>query len=59
LFPAAVGWQSLLRRDDAEAPNAVFFGGTISKAFLGVFRKRLSTPDFVDIWNVTAGMTDP
>ena len=58
LFPAAVGWQSLLRRDDAEAPNAVFFGGTISKAYLGVFRKRLSTPDFADIWNVTAGMTD-
>jgi type VI secretion system protein VasJ len=53
-FPAAVGWQSRLRRDDAEAPNAVFFGGTISRAYLGVFRKRLSTPDFARIWNVTA-----
>ena len=54
-FPAAVGWQTSLRRVDAEAPNAVFFGGTISRAYLGVFRKRLSTPDFVRIWNVTAG----
>ncbi len=53
-FPAAVGWQSRLRRDDAEAPNAVFFGGTISKAYLGVFRKPLAAPDFVRIWNVTA-----
>ena len=54
-FPAAVGWQSRLRRDYAEAPNAVFFGGTISRAYLGVFRKPLATPDFVRIWNVTAG----
>ena len=54
-FPAAVGWQSRLRRDDAEAPNAVFFGGTISRAYLGVFRKPLATPDFARIWNVTAG----
>jgi type VI secretion system protein VasJ len=53
-FPAAVGWQSRLRRDDAEAPNAVFFGGTISRAYLGVFRKPLATPDFARIWNVTA-----
>ncbi|MFA6149608.1 MAG: type VI secretion system-associated protein TagF [bacterium] len=58
-FPAAVGWQSRLRRDDAETPNAVFFGGTISRAYLGVFRKRLSTPDFVRIWNVTAGEEGP
>ena len=58
-FPAAVGWQSRLRRDDAEAPNAVFFGGTIARAYLGVFRKRLSTPDFVRIWNVTAGDEGP
>ena len=54
-FPEAVGWQSLLRRDDGSAPNAVFFGGTISRAYLGVFRKALATPDFVRIWNVTAG----
>jgi type VI secretion system protein VasJ len=54
-FRAAVGWQSRLRGEDAEAPNAVFFGGTFSRAYLGVFRKRLSTPDFARIWNVTAG----
>jgi type VI secretion system protein VasJ len=54
-FPEAVGWQTRLRRDDAEAPNAVFFGGTLSRAYLGVFRKRLAAPDFVRIWNVTAG----
>jgi type VI secretion system protein VasJ len=53
-FPEAVGWQSRMRRDDAEAPNAVFFGGTLSRAYLGVFRKALATPDFVRIWNVTA-----
>jgi len=58
-FPEAVGWQSRLRRDDAEAPNAVFFGGTISRAYLGVFRKALATPDFVRIWNVTAGEEGP
>ena len=58
-FPAAVGWQSRLRRDDAETPTAVFFGGTVSRAYLGVFRKRLSTPDFVRIWNVTAGEEGP
>lgn len=51
-FTAAVGWQSRLRRDDAEAPNAVFFGGTFSRAYIGVFRKRLSSPDFARIWNV-------
>jgi type VI secretion system protein VasJ len=54
-FPAAVVWQTRLRRDDAESPNAVFFGGTISRAYLGVFRKPLSSPDFARIWNVTAG----
>ena len=53
-FPEAVGWQSRLRSSDATAPNAVFFGGTISRAYLGVFRKALGTPDFVRIWNVTA-----
>jgi type VI secretion system protein VasJ len=53
-FPAAVGWQSRLRRDDEEVPNAVFFGGTISRAYLGVFRRPLGTSDFVRIWNVTA-----
>ena len=52
-FPEAVGWQARLHGHDAEAPNAVFFGGTLSKAYLGVFRKRLSTTDFVRIWNVT------
>jgi type VI secretion system protein VasJ len=54
-FPEAVGWQSRLRRDDGNAPNAVFFGGTISRAYLGIFRKALATPDFARIWNVTAG----
>jgi type VI secretion system protein VasJ len=56
---AAVGWQTRLRRDDAEAPNAVFFGGTLARAYLGVFRKRLSTHDFARIWNVTAGEEGP
>jgi type VI secretion system protein VasJ len=54
-FPEAVGWQTRLRRDDGSAPNAVFFGGTISRAYLGIFRKALATPDFARIWNVTAG----
>jgi type VI secretion system protein VasJ len=54
-FPAAVGWQSRLRRDNDEAPNAVFFGGTISRAYLGVFRKPLAMTDFVRIWDVTEG----
>jgi type VI secretion system protein VasJ len=54
-FPAAIGWQTRLRRDDAKAPNAVFFGGTIFRSYLGVFRKPLATPDFARIWNVTAG----
>ncbi len=54
-FPEAVGWQSRLRRNDGSAPNAVFFGGTISRAYLGIFRKALATPDFARIWNVTAG----
>jgi len=58
-LPAAVGWQTRLRRDDAEAPNAVFFGGTVAGAYLGVFRKRLSTSDFARIWNVTAGEDGP
>jgi type VI secretion system protein VasJ len=58
-FPAAVGWQSRLRRDAAEAPNAVFFGGTISRAYLGVFREPLSAEDFARIWNVTAGEDRP
>ncbi len=54
-FPAAVGWQSRLRRDDPEVPNAVFFGGTLSRAYLGVFRKPLAMTDFIRIWSVTAG----
>jgi type VI secretion system protein VasJ len=54
-FPAAVGWQSRLRLEDDEAPNAVFFGGTISRAYLGVFRKPLAMTDFVRIWAVAAG----
>lgn len=54
-FPAAVRWQSRLRRDDAEVPSAVFFGGTVSRAYLGVFRRPLDTADFARIWNVTAG----
>jgi type VI secretion system protein VasJ len=52
-FPEAVGLQTRIRRDDANAPNAVFFGGTISRAYLGIFRKALATPDFARIWNVT------
>jgi hypothetical protein len=54
-FPAAVGWQSRLRVDDDEAPNAVFFGGTISRAYVGVFRKPLAMTDFARIWDMTAG----
>ena len=58
-FPAAVAWQARLRRDDAEAPNAVFFGGTISRAYLGVFRRSLAMTDFARIWVVTAGEDRP
>lgn len=58
-FPEAVGWQARLRRENAEAPNATFFGGTLSTAYLGVFRKRLSTSDFVRIWNMTAREEGP
>jgi len=58
-FPAAVVWQTRLRRDDAEAPNAVFFGGTISRAYLGVFRRSLAMTDFARIWAVTAGEDRP
>ncbi|GAB4229242.1 MAG: hypothetical protein OHK0028_03210 [Deltaproteobacteria bacterium] len=53
-FPEAVGRQSRLRNEDPRAPNAVFFGGTIHKAYLGVFREPLAAADFVRVWNVTA-----
>jgi type VI secretion system protein VasJ len=53
-FPEALGWLSRIRRGNDEPPNAVFFGGTLSTSYLGVFRRRLSSPDFARIWNMTA-----
>lgn len=53
-FPQALGWLSRIREIDAEPPNAVFFGGTLSRSYLGLFRRRLSPPDFARLWNITA-----
>ena len=53
-FPAAVRCGMRLKRDAADAPNAVFFGGTISRAYLGVFRKPLTAPDFALLWSAAA-----
>ncbi len=52
-FPAAVDRQYRLRRDCADVPNAVFFGGTMSRTYLGVFRRPVAAADFARIWNVT------
>jgi type VI secretion system protein VasJ len=40
----------LLRSDSKTVPNIVFMGGTIDHTYLAIFRRALSTLDFVRMW---------
>lgn len=50
-------WQRRLRRDGEEAPVALFVGGTLLRTFAAVFRRPLSVPDFVRLWEAAEAET--
>lgn len=47
----AGAWHCLLKRNNADAPNAVFIGGTSQGSYLAVFRRALVPEDFVRLWH--------
>ncbi len=47
-------WHHLFRESLKAAPNALFLGGTLEKAWLAAFKRSLSAPDFVQLWSVSS-----
>ncbi len=43
-------WHSLIKKNTADIPKAVFMGGNAMSTVLAVFRRPLQTQDFVRIW---------
>jgi len=44
-------WNSLLKVNSSDVPNAVFLGGVPEKRFLAVFNRSLNASDFVGLWS--------
>lgn len=44
-------WNSLLKVNSSDVPNAVFLGGVPEKRFLAVFNRSLNANDFVRLWS--------
>jgi type VI secretion system ImpM family protein len=44
-------WNSLLKVDSSDVPNAIFLGGVPEKRFLAVFNRSLNANDFVRLWS--------
>jgi type VI secretion system ImpM family protein len=44
-------WNSLLKVNSSDVPNAVFLGGVPEKRFLAVFNRSLNASDFVRLWS--------
>ena len=47
-------WHHLFREIMTGAPSALFLGGTLEKAYLAVFKRSLSAPDFIQLWSVSS-----
>ena len=47
-------WHHLFRESLKAAPNALFLGGTLEKAWLAAFKRSLAAPDFVQLWSVSS-----
>jgi len=45
-------WHYLLKNYMKAAPNAIFMGGTLDKVYLAIFRRPLTTADFVQLWSL-------
>jgi type VI secretion system protein VasJ len=44
-------WNSLLKVNSPDVPNAVFLGGVPEKRFLAIFNRSLNASDFVGLWS--------
>ena len=47
-------WHLLFRESATAAPNALFTGGTLDKAYLALFRRPLKSADFTQLWSVSS-----
>jgi len=52
-FAAVNCMQALLKIHDKHAPHAMFVGGAVDRSFLALFKRPLSTDDFVKLWSMT------
>jgi type VI secretion system protein VasJ len=47
-------WHYLLKNHLRAAPNAIFMGGTLNRIYLAIFRRPLTTADFVQLWSLSS-----
>ncbi len=47
-------WHYVLKNHRKTAPNALFMGGTLNRIYLAIFRRPLTTADFVQLWSVSS-----
>jgi len=52
-------WHYLLKNYMKAAPNAIFMGGTLDRIYLALFRRPLTTADFVQLWSIPAATPSP
>jgi type VI secretion system protein VasJ len=52
-------WHYFLKKHVKVAPNAIFMGGTLDKAYLAIFRKPLIATDFVQLWSIASVVPSP
>lgn len=53
-FLQASLWHHLLKDHVKVAPNTIFMGGTLDKTYLAIFRRALTTTDFVQLWSLSS-----
>lgn len=56
-FLQASLWHHLLKDHAKVVPNTIFMGGTLDNTYLAIFRRALTTADFVQLWSIPS--TDP
>lgn len=48
-------WHYLLKNHIKTAPHSIFMGGTVDRIYLALFRRALTTGDFVQLWSLSFG----
>lgn len=46
-------WHYLLKNHTKAAPYSIFMGGTVERVYLALFRRALTTGDFVQLWSLS------